>query len=72
MDNPSTTITASNSLVVLAEVAQSHSSQSSLPDLFGEQNAGADCPYEEDEKMPPLEGEDVTELWVKKTEHFKD
>ena len=62
MDNPSTQTTASNSLAVLAEVAQSHSSQSSLPDLIGEQNGGADCPCEEDEKMPPLEGEDVTEL----------
>ena len=29
--------TATNSLAVLAEVAQSHSSQSSLPDLIGEQ-----------------------------------
>ena len=39
MDNPSTTTTptiATNSLTVLAEVAQSHSSQSSLPDLIGE------------------------------------
>ena len=62
MDNPSTPTTASNSLAVLAEVAQSHSSQSSLPDLIGEQNGGADCPCEEDEEMPPLEGEDVTEL----------
>ena len=62
MDNPSTPITASDSLAVLAEVAQSHSSQSSLPDLIGEQNGGADCPCEEDEEMPPLEGEDITEL----------
>ena len=62
MDNPSTPTTASNSLAVLAEVAQCHSSQSSLPDLIGEQNGGADCPCEEDEEMPPLEGEDVTEL----------
>ena len=62
MDNPSTPTTASNSLAVLAEVAQSHSSQSSLPDLIGEQNGGADCPCEDDEEMPPLEGEDVTEL----------
>ena len=61
MDNPSTPTTA-NSLAVLAEVAQSHSSQSSLPDLIGEQNGGADCPCEDDEEMPPLEGEDVTEL----------
>ena len=29
---------------------------------IGEQNGGADCPCEEDEEMPPLEGEDVTEL----------
>ena len=62
MDNPSTPTSATNSLTVLAEVAQSHSSQSSLPDLVGEQNGGADCPCEEDEEMPPLEGEDVTEL----------
>ena len=62
MDNPSTPTTATNSLAVLAEVAQSHSSQSSLPDLIGEQNGGADCPCEEDEEMPPLEGEDITEL----------
>ena len=54
MDNPSTPTTASNSLAVLAEVAQSHSSQSSLPDLIGEQNGGADCPCEDDEEMPPL------------------
>ena len=32
MDNPSTSNTAPSSLAVLAEVAQSHSSQSSLPD----------------------------------------
>ena len=62
MDNPSTPTTATNSLAVLAEVAQSHSSQSSLPDLIGEQNGGADCPCEEDEEMPPLEGENITEL----------
>ena len=55
MDNPSTSNTAPSSLAVLAEVAQSHSSQSSLPDLIGEQNGGADCPCEDDEKMPPLE-----------------
>ena len=53
MDNPSTPTTASNSLAVLAEVAQSYSSQSSLPDLIGEQNGGADSPCEEDEEMPP-------------------
>ena len=62
MDNPSTPTTASNSLVVLAEVVQSHSSQSSLPDLVGEQNGGVDYPCKDDEEMPPLEGEDVTEL----------
>ena len=62
MDNPSTPTTASNSLAVLAEVAQSHSSQSSLPDLIGEQNGEADCPCEDDEEMSPLEGEDITEL----------
>ena len=62
MDNPNTSTNASDPLTVLAEVAQSHSSQSSLPDLIGEQNGGADCPCEEDEEMPPLEGEDVTEL----------
>ena len=53
MDNPSTLNTAPSSLIVLAEVAQSHSSQTSLPDLIGEQNGGADCPCEEDEEMPP-------------------
>ena len=62
MDNPSTQTTASDSLTVLAEVAQSHSSQSSLPDLIGEQNGGTDCPCEDDEEMPPLEGDDATEL----------
>ena len=68
MDNPSThttPTTATNSLTVLAEVAQSHSSQSRLPDLIGEQNGGnggADCPCEEDEEMPPLEDADITEL----------
>ena len=68
MDNPSTPTTpttATNSLAVLAEVVQSHSSQSSLPNLIGEQNGGnggADCPCEEDEGMPPLEDEDITEL----------
>ena len=62
MDNPSTQTTATNSLAVLAEVAQSHSSQSSPPDLIGEQNGGADCPSEGDEEIPPLEGEDITEL----------
>ena len=62
MDNPSTQTTASNSLAVLAEVAQSHSSQSSLPDLVGEQNGGADCPCEDDDdEMPPLEGDESTE-----------
>ena len=70
MDNPSTSTTpttATNPLAVLAEVAQSqsHSSQSSLPDVIGEQNGGnggADCPCEEDEEMPPLEDADSTEL----------
>ena len=64
MDNPSTSNTAPSSLAVLAEVAQSHSSQSSLPDLIGEQNSGADCPCEDDEEMPPLEGDDATELCI--------
>ena len=68
MDNPSTLTTpttATNSLAVLAEVAQFHTSQSSLPDLRGEQNGGnggADCPCEEDEEMPPLENADNTDL----------
>ena len=66
MDNPSTSTTptaATNSLAVLAEVAQSHSSQSSLPDLIGENQIGeADCPCEEDEEMPPLEDADSTDL----------
>ena len=62
MDNPGTQTTASDSLAVLAEVAQSHSSQSSLPDLIGEQNGGTDCPCEDDEEMPPLEGDDATKL----------
>ena len=62
MDNPNTSNTAPSSLAVLAEVAQSHSPQSSLPDLSGEQNSQADCPCEEDEEMPPLEGDDITEL----------
>ena len=61
MDIPCTSNTAPSSLAVLAEVAQSHSSQSSLPDLIGEQNGGADCPCEDDE-LPPLEGDDATEL----------
>ena len=62
MENPNTSNTAPNSLAVLTEVAQSHSSKSSLPDLIGEQNGGADCSCEEDEEMPPLEGDDITEL----------
>ena len=33
-----------------------------LPDLIDEQNGGADCPCEDDEEMPPLEGDDATEL----------
>ena len=60
MNNPSTSHTAPSFLAVLAEVAQS--SQCSLPDLIGEQNGGADCPCEDDEEMPPLEGDDATEL----------
>ena len=62
MDNPSIPTTSTNSLAILAEVAQSHSSQSSIPDLIGEQNGGADCPCEEDEEMPPLEDADSTKL----------
>ena len=67
MDNPSTPTptTGTNSLAVLAEVAQSHLSQSSLPDLIDEQNGGhggTDCPCEEDEEMPPLEDADSTDL----------
>ena len=62
MDNPSTSNIAPNSLAVLAEVAQSHLSQSSLTDLIGEQNGEADCPCENDEEMPPLEDVDSTEL----------
>ena len=62
MDNPSTSTTASDSLAVLVEVAQSHSSQSSLPDLIGKQNGGADCPCQNDEEKSPLEGDDTTEL----------
>ena len=70
IDNPSTQTTASSSLAVLAEVAHSHSSQSSLPDLIGEQNVGVDCPHENDEELPPLEGDDATELWIlKETEN---
>ena len=68
MDNPSTSTTpttAINSLAVLAEVAQFHTSQSCLPDLIGEKNGGnggADCPCEDDEEMPPLEDADSTDL----------
>ena len=62
MNNPNTSNTAPSSLEVLAEVAQSHSFQNSLPDLYGEQN-GTDCPCEHDEEMPTLEGvDDATEL----------
>ena len=44
--------------------------QSSLPDLIGEQNGVADCPCEDDEEIPPLEGDDATELWIfKEAEH---
>ena len=66
MDNASTPNTAPSSLAVLAEVAQFHLSQISLPDLIGEQNGGADCSCEDDEEMPPLEGDDATELWILK------
>ena len=62
MNNPSTPHTAPSSLALLAEVVQSHSSLSSLPDLIGEQNCGADFPCEDDEEMPPLEGDDAIEL----------
>ena len=68
MDNPSTSTTptaSTNSLTVLAEVAQFHSSQSSLPDLIDELNGGngeADYPCEEDGEMPPLEDADSTDL----------
>ena len=51
MVNLSTPNTASSSLAVLAEVVQSHSSQSSLPDLIDEKNGVADCPCEDDEEM---------------------
>ena len=66
MDNPGTSTTpttVTNSLAVLAEVAQLHSSQSSLPDLIDEQNGGtggADCPFAEE--MPPLEDADSRDL----------
>ena len=66
MDNPGTSatpITATNSLAVLVEISQSHSSQSSLSDLIDEQNGGtggADCPFAEE--MPPLEDADSTDL----------
>ena len=66
MDNLSTSTTpttATNSLAVLAEVAQFHSSQSSLPELIGEQSGGiggADCPFTEE--IPPLEDADSTDL----------
>ena len=70
MEIPSTSNTAPSSLTVLAEVAQSHSSQSSLPDLIGEQNGGADCLCKDDEEMPPLEGDNATELCIlKETEN---
>ena len=65
MDNPSTSTpptTATNSLAVLTEVAQSHSSQSSLSDLIDEQNGGTggvDCPFAEE---MPLEDANSTEL----------
>ena len=67
MDNPSTSTTpvnaATNSLAVLAEMSQSHLSQSSLSDLIDEQiggTGGADCPFAEE--MPPLEDANSTEL----------
>ena len=66
MDNLSTSTTpttATNSLAVLAEVAQFHSSQSSLPELIGEQSGGiggTDCPFTEE--IPPLEDADSTDL----------
>ena len=65
MDNPGTSatpITATNSLAILVEMSQSHSSQSSLSDLIDEQNGGtggADCPFTEE--MPPLEDADSTD-----------
>ena len=62
MDSQNAIDTATSSLAVLAEVAHSQSSQSSLPDLIGEENGGADSLCEEDEEIPPLEGEEVTEL----------
>ena len=54
--------TATSSLAVLAEVAQSQLPQNSLSELVGEQDGGTDCVGEEDEEMPPLEGDDATEL----------
>ena len=69
MDNPSTSTTptaTTNSLAVLAEVAQFHSSQSSLPDLIGEQNGGKwgklITHVKRDGEMPPLEDADSTDL----------
>ena len=51
-------------LEVLAEVAeaQSHSNPKSLPDLVCEHISGADCPCEDNDEMPPLEDEEITEL----------
>ena len=46
-------------------MSQSHSSQSSLPDLIGDLNGGngaADYPCDEDGEMPPLEDANSTEL----------
>ena len=54
--------TATSSLAVLAEVAQSQPPQNSLPELVGEQDGGTNCMGEEDQEMPPLEGDDATEL----------
>ena len=66
MANPSTSTAAptaaTNSLAVLAEMGQSHLSQSSLPDLIDEQNGGTggvDCPFAEE---MPLEDANSTEL----------
>ena len=65
MDNPNTSTTpiaATNSLAVLVEMSQSHSSQSSLSDLIDEQNGGTggvDCPFAEE---MPLEDANSTEL----------
>ena len=66
MDNPSNfnypNYCKNNSLAVLVEMSQSHSSQSSLSDLIDEQNGGTggvDCPFAEE---MPLEDANSTEL----------